>query len=279
MRSREMDKFSTRHGFEAPDAEITVRHDAPDALREIVVDIAYEAGLTPHSMRGLVCTLLRVPEDRGNWSAFPNVDGEVRDNLSSCEWYEVCDSIEAIHHRLVNRDEEEPWDRGESRAEYFAAELNKYFRRQGIGWQLVGGEIQVRGPEAFEAGLKEAQATLSAAGRSTAANEIHQALMDLSKRPESDLTGALQHALAALECVARDVTGDPKATLGAILGRSKTLLPPPMNDAAEKLWGFASEQGRHLREGRDPALEEVELAVHMAAALATYLSRRVSRGV
>ena len=52
-----------------------------------------------------------------------------------------------------------------------------------------------------------------------------------------------------------------------------------MNDAAEKLWGFASEQGRHLREGRDPAIEEVELAVHTAAALATYLSRRVSRGV
>ena len=84
-------------------------------------------------MRGLVCTLLRgSPEDRSNWSAFPNVDGEVRDNLSSCEWYEGADdSIEAIHHRLVNRDEEEAWDRGESRAEYFAAELNKYFRRQG----------------------------------------------------------------------------------------------------------------------------------------------------
>ena len=102
--------------------------------------------------------------------------------------------------------------------------------------------------------------------------------MDLSKRPEADLTGALQHALAALECVARDVTGDAKATLGAILGKHKTLLPPPMNEAAVKLWGYASEQGRHLREGRGPSSEEVGLAVHTAAALATYLCNKVGRG-
>lgn len=274
-----MDKFSARHGFEAPDAEITVRREAPAALREIVVDIAYEAGLTPHNMRALVCTLLRIPEDRGNWSAFPNVDGEVRGNLFGCEWYEVYDVIEAIHRRLASRDEEEPWDRVESRAEYFAAELNKYFRRYGIGWQIVGGQIQVRGPEAFETALKEAQTALSTSGRSTASNEVHQALVDLSKRPEPDLTGALQHGLAALECVARDVTGEPKATLGAILGRYKTLLPPAINEAGEKLWGFASEQGRHLREGRDPSSEEVELAVHVAAALATYLSKKVGSGV
>lgn len=273
-----MDRFSSRHGFEAPDAEITVRQDAPEALREIVADIGYEAGLDPHRMRGLVCGLLRVPEDRGNWSAFPNVDGEVRGHLHSCQWYEVYDVVEAIYHCLAALDEREPWERGDSRAWYFATELNKYFRRRGIGWQLVEGQIQVRGPEAFEAGLKEAQEALAVADRSTAAKEIHQALMDLSKRPEPDLTGALQHALAALECVARDVTGDPKATLGALLGRHKTLLPAPMNDAAEKLWGFASEQGRHLREGREPAREEVELAVHTAAALATYLCKKLVRG-
>jgi hypothetical protein len=269
-----MDTFSARHGFESSDPEIAVRHEAPEALREILVDIAYEAGLTPHSMRSLVCTLLRLPENRGNWSAFPNVDSEVRENLFACDWYEVYDVIEAIHHRLVARGEEEPWDRPDSRADYFAAEINKYFRRRGVGWQLVSGQIQVRGPEAFEAGLGEARTILSTTGRATASNEIHQALLDLSKRPEPDLTGALQHALAALECVARDVTGDPKSTLDAILGKHKTLLPPAMQDAADKLWGFASEQGRHLREGRDPSSLEVELAVHAAAALATYLTKK-----
>jgi len=273
-----MDKFSTRHGYEAPDAEITVRHDAPDAFRQIVVDLAYEAGLDPHGMRSLVSKLLRVPENPANWTAFPNVDAEVRGHLGDCEWYEVYDIIEAVCHRLAARDAQEPLDQAVSRAEQFGIELNNYFRRRGIGWQILDGKVRVRGEEAFETGLKAAQATLATSGRSTAENEIHEALMDLSKRPEADLTGALQHALAALECVARDVTGEPKATLGSILGKYKTLLPPPMNEAAEKLWGFASEQGRHLREGRDPSPEEVELAVHAAAALANYLCRKINRG-
>jgi hypothetical protein len=32
-----MDKFSSRHGFESPDAEIKVRHESPSELRGIVV--------------------------------------------------------------------------------------------------------------------------------------------------------------------------------------------------------------------------------------------------
>jgi hypothetical protein len=44
----------------------------------------------------------------------------------------------------------------------------------------------------------------------------------------------------------------------------------------EKIWGFASEQGRHLREGKEPTQEETELAVHVAAAVATYLAKKSS---
>ena len=107
----------------------------------------------------------------------------------------------------------------------------------------------------------------------TAAQEIHEALQDLSRRPRPDITGSVQHALAALECVARDVADDSKATLGAIIKKYPGLLPPPLDAAVDKLWGFASEHGRHLREGREPAREEAELAVHVAAAVATYLPK------
>ena len=64
-----MSQFSSRHGFDAEEAEITVRNDAPYNLRGLVVDIAYEAGLDPHSMRSIVCSTLREREDPGNWSA------------------------------------------------------------------------------------------------------------------------------------------------------------------------------------------------------------------
>lgn len=256
-----MDSFSRRHGYVTGDVEISVREDAPLELRGIVVDIAYETGLSPHDVRGTVCHVLRRREDPDNWTAFPNVDGEVRDHLDSCEWYEVYDVIESLA-----KEAEKP--------EKFEREINDYFRRRGIGWQLAEGRVQIRGPEAFERTVKDAGEALSGDDRTTAAQEIHEALKDLSRRPKPDVTGGIQHALAALECVARDVTRDHRATLGAIIKKHPDLLPPPLDAAVDKLWGFASEQGRHLREGREPALEEAELAVHVAAAVAIYLSRK-----
>lgn len=272
-----MNRFSKRLGFEPPQAEITVTRDAPHDLRGVVVDIAYEAGLGPHRLRSIVCQMLRVREDPSNWSAFPNVDYEVRGHVDSCEWYEVYEIIETIYGELLrgSRKYASVQD-SELRPQYFADELNKYFLKKGIGWQLVEGEVRVRGEQDFEDTLTGATNALYESGRPTAAKEISQALHDLSRRPEADLTGALQHALAAVECVMRDVTHDPKATLGSLLSRYKGTIPAPLDQAVEKIWGFASEQGRHLREGKEPTQEETELTVHVAAAVATYLAKKNS---
>ena len=271
-----MSKFSQRHGFEPNQAPITVTRDAPYDLRGIVVDIAYESGFGPHRLRSIACQVLRVRENPGNWSAFPNVDYEVREHVDSCEWYEVYDIVEAIYADLLRESEKHLTSQDFLRPQHFADELNKYFSKKGIGWQLVEGEVKVRGERAFEDTLAGATNVLSESGRPTAAKEIRQALHALSRRPEADLTGALQHALAAVECVMRDVTGDQKATLGDLLSRYKGAIPPPLDQAVEKIWGFASEQGRHLKEGKDPNQEEAELAVHVAAAVATYLSKKNS---
>lgn len=269
-----MTRFSDRFGYQPDDVEITVRLDAPDELRDVIVDIAYESGLTPHTLRPIVCRLLRKREDTNNWSAFPNVDNEVRMYLGSCEWYRVYDVVETLYEELVNSPGK--LHDGQS-AEYFAKEINNYFRQAGIGWQLSAGTLETRGSEAFEYSLAEASGELAESGRTTAANEIHQSIADLSRRPHPDVTGAIQHALAALECVARDVSGDEKSTLGTILTRNPDLVPPPLNQALEKMWGFASEQGRHLREGREPSYEEAELTVQVAAAVGRYLSKKVAQ--
>lgn len=266
-----MTRFSERMGYQPPDAEISIRLDAPDEMRDVLVDIAYESGATPHSLRSTVCQILRKRADPSNWSAFPNVDNEVRGHVGSCDWYHVYDLIEEIHADLAGSRKEV---QDVPAADYFEVEINKYFRQAGIGWQLSKGKIETRGSEAFELSLAEVVTELESSGRRTAANEVHQAILDLSRRPQPDVTGAIQHALASLECVARDVSGDEKATLGAILSRNPDLVPPPMNQALDKLWGFASEQGRHLREGRQPAYEDAELAVQVAAAVGRYLSRK-----
>lgn len=120
---------------------------------------------------------------------------------------------------------------------------------------------------------ERANVALQGAGKETAASELREASADLSKSPP-DLTGAVQHSLAALECVARERCGDD-ATFGKLLERYPDLFPKPLDKGIEKIWGFASEMGRHLREGRTPKEEEAELLVGLATAWCTYLAGKI----
>ena len=142
------------------------------------------------------------------------------------------------------------------------------------GWQLKDGLVETRGDDAFEATLKEAREALQGSALSTAAGELSEAIQDLSRRPDPDLSGAVHHAMAVLECVARDVTDDPKRTLGEILKKYPDLVPKPLDDALSKIWGYASETARHGREGRILSREEAQLMVGLAATVASYLTQR-----
>ena len=252
-------RFSTRHGYDNAAPEISVREDAPKELRSVVVDIAYEAGLTPSQLREAVCRVLRIESDPYNWSDFPNIDQEVRGDLLRCDWFEVYDVIEEIPGAITDGSPDE-----------FEDELNMYFIRKGIGWQLTDGLIEVRGPEPFEVAISGALDNLSDSNRETAHTELRESLRDLSRRP-ADKTGAVQHAVAAMECVARDISGASNATLGRLINQNPGLVPRPLDTAVEKIWGYASDRGRHLREGETISYEEAELIVTISAAVCSYL--------
>jgi hypothetical protein len=143
------------------------------------------------------------------------------------------------------------------------------------GEVLLGVDGCVEGVEAVVAGVTEA---LAAAGKATAHNELQEALKDISRRPHADATGAVQHSMAPLECVAKDVTGEPKATLGDILSRHATVVPRPLDQAVHKVWGFASDRARHVREGQPLDRPEAQLVVGLAAALANYLLQKARPG-
>ena len=200
-------------------------------------------------------------------------------------WFRFYNFIEAIYTKLNRRDEarealaEEAFANHdftyrERQAPAFERDVNRYFQHAGVGWQLVDGEIQTRGSEGFEAEVGRAREVLEASGLQTVKKEIHEALQDLSRRPKPDLSGAIQHGMGALECVARDVTGDSKATLGEVLKRHPNLLPKPLDKARSQVWGYASEKARHLREGSEPGREESEFIVGLAATTVVYLTQK-----
>lgn len=262
--------FSKRNRYSGGAKEITIREGAPENLRYVVLQTAVDLGWAPSSLRTVICRVLRVPPDSGNWSEYPNIWGEVESLMYRCDWYKVYDIIEGMYARFARNDAENR----QQDAVQFAAAINSFFEEEGIGWQLVDGQIVTRGTEAFEAVVSEATEALQASERPTAANHLHEALQDLSRRPQPDLAGAVYHAMGALECLARDVTGDPKATLGEVLKRNPGLLPKPLDSALSQVWGYASNEARHVEEGREPGRDEAELVVGLCAAVSTYLTRK-----
>ena len=262
------EKFSKRHGFrQVHEAPISDRADAPHELRGVVLQLAYECGYRPKTLRPLMCRTLRKRQNDNNWSEYPNIDNEVKSLIDDCEWYHVYDAIEAMAGTM----RENP---SSFEAEKFESELNDYFAENGIGWKIVEGRVEVRGAEVFEQSIHQAESELQAGGFATARNELHEALHDLSRRPAPDVTGAIQHSMAALECVARVACSDEKASLGDIMKRYRDLLPRPLDEAISKMWGFASENARHIREGREPTFDEAELVVGTVAGVVTYLARK-----
>ena len=132
-------------------------------------------------------------------------------------------------------------------------------------------EIQNCEPQAAELTLWEVVDRLRVSGRRTAAREFQEALHDLSRGPYPDLTGAIQHAMAALECVLRIFSGNEKPTMGAILKRYPGLVPSPLDGGLEKVWGYSSSVARHVREGAEPTQSEARLVVWLAGSVIVYL--------
>ncbi len=257
--------FSKRFGYSSPIPGITVREDAPEELRFYVLSVVRERfSLPPSWLREVICRILFKRPDPSNWSEFPNIWYEVQNYFYEADWFKVYDIIEAIHYSLRITDSPS--------AEKFEALINEGFLQLGIGWKLEDGKIETRGEEAFESVVKESSEKLSEKGLDTARTELKEAVLALSRRPEPDIRGTINHAMAALECVAREVTGDRSKTLGDILRRYPDLLPRPLDDSIAKMWGFASEYARHVREDREVRREEAQLVLGIAASIAAYLA-------
>ncbi len=145
----------------------------------------------------------------------------------------------------------------------------------GVGWKLSDGKIETRGEETFESIVKEASEALSDRGLNTARTELKNAVLALSRRPEPNVRGTIHHAMAALECVAREATGDRSKTLGDILKRYPHLVPKPLDESLAKMWGFASEYARHVREDREVGRDEAQLILGIAASIAAYIADKI----
>ena len=274
MLRQDLDSFSRRNQYSEA-KEITVREDAPEPLRVMVLVGMRETRWKLPKLQNLLYRFLRV---RSYPNRYANPWDELQDMIYDCKWFKVYDLIEALYAQWVVEEfaEFDPFSDAWSSSR-FADEINNVFLEEGIGWQLVKGQVVTRGDDTFENVVHTAEEELISAGRTTAAGRIKKAVQNLSARPQPDTSGAISHGTGAMECVLHDITGQ-EMTLGEYLNRHRDLFPGSIQKALHGLWGFSSHEGaRHGREGTEPSREDAEFIVAISAAVTTYLTRKHPR--
>src|SRR5713226_8937061 len=183
--------FSKRQGYSGQPKEIAVREEAPKDLRFAFLEITrallreYRGDYKETEIRDVVAVTLNKWLDPGVWH-YNEVWQQVTDAVYGCEWFRVYELIEAVNSYF---DRTAP-----AAAQRFTEQVNDCFVEQGIGWQLVHGEISTRGDEAFESTVKTAVRALEEDSKPTAAGHLRFALSALSAMPTPNTSGAVAHS-------------------------------------------------------------------------------------
>jgi hypothetical protein len=252
-----MPSFSQRRGY-ARAREIRVREELPPSLRRPLVDIAARR-VGSKRLREIVEGVLdpygtdphRPSEGVLFVSMFGQVDVDlnaVRERIDRCSWFRVYDIIEALFQVLAHQDQQGgiPVECS-PHAHAFEQEVNNYFLHEGIGWQVIKGEVVTRGNDAFESTARTALGALAQTGKPTAAKHLQFAIGALSARPIANTSGAVAHATNAVECVLGEITGQAM-TLGKYLDKYPGLFHPALKKGLDGIYGYASDEGaRHGR--------------------------------
>ena len=72
----------------------------------------------------------------------------------------------------------------------------------------------------------------------------------------------------------RPVIYPHNTTLGQILKKRKDIIPAPLDAAIIKMWGYASDKARHVKEGGVLDYSEAEIIVTQFISIANFLIKK-----
>ena len=149
--------------------------------------------------------------------------------------------------------------------------INEARRANSLGWKMEADIFTVVASTAQHDNAARIIDGLEAAQLRTSARELREAHSDLSRRPLPDISGGIQHAGAAIECLAREISGDTKLSLGDIIKKREDLFPGAYRKMADAMWGIVSNQGRHMKEEGEASLKDALFVVGSITNLAAFL--------
>ncbi len=174
---------------------------------------------------------LKIPIDEYKDYHLEDKAGGVKKIIMESEWHFVFDFIEfvAYHSRGVSY---------YSRVLAFVRRCNAVLTQENSPYRIIGKGFVLEITSKQEIDSIETALQIP---YESAKKHIENALALLSNREKPDYKNSIKESISAVESIAKEVTGNKKATLSQLT--QKLNLHPAFEDGLKKLYGFTSDAG------------------------------------
>jgi hypothetical protein len=153
---------------------------------------------------------------------------DIRSYYFESDWYEVYDFLEYVliserNNKLIER-------------------INHILERELSGYRFIESAFV---PVTDEVEVDAVQKALTEGPFSGVHAHLKKAMEHLSRRENPDYRNSIKESISAVESMAREVTGNPKATLGDALSmlEKNNHLHPALKKGFSAIYGYTSDEG------------------------------------
>jgi hypothetical protein len=153
---------------------------------------------------------------------------ELRKLFDGFKWFEVYDFLEFTLNYFENVT--------------LVEEVNNILNREFSGFRFVGGVFT---DITTEQEVKMLEEVLTGKRFPAVSSHLQRALTLMSDRKNPDYRNSIKESISAVESIAKEITGKPKATLGEALKvlESSNKIHPSLKESFSKLYGYTSDEG------------------------------------
>lgn len=228
-------------------------------------DYPREADIQPFS-RILWSEFLKLPVDQRPTEA-KSILRSMREYFFSAEWFEAYDFIEFCL-----------WITKFETYKELPSQFNSVLERELSGYRVVGLQIV---PVTDDNEITAIEQAIAKSPYQGTRMHLSQAMHHLSSKPDPDYRNSIKESISAVESACREITKNPKATLGDALKFLKRSwhLHPALQTGFSALYGYASDEDgiRHaMSEEPSIGLAEAKYFLVSCASFVNYLAEKQS---
>lgn len=189
----------------------------------------------------------------------------IRERFFGCEWFEVYDLVEFIYQSYSSQQ--------------LSKAINTILERELAGFRLIDG-LFVQITDAAE---REAiEIALEPGPYNGSQTHLHQALEHIANRERPDYRNSIKESISAVESLAREMSGNPKATLGDALEvlEKKGYIHAALKKGFSAIYGYTSDAAgiRHaMLEASEVDATDAKYFLVTCAAFVNYLKAKYSK--